>query len=350
MTRLVVATAIAVALAAAATAAHPAAAPRTLAYADAPIVAFAHDGRYVAWVSSKNCLGTVRVRDIQARRQKAVGAATDGQCDNLDRTFLTLGGDRALWTSHETGNEVYDYVHTGGLTAKARTVGANIADMPPYPVGDHLAAIAGGGGALVWSKAYVSVHGSDDCDIQNTCVTFVQKGFVYRAKSRSVKIPGAGASVLLATDGKTLALGPAGVSGPNLRPKPGAKVEVRRLTTGALVSAFAPTGTPEALAVFGQNVAVLTKSTVEFRSLAGALLWKRAAPAAASALSLSPLGVVYRVGRTIRRFSPKGLPSQVVVARATPIGLRASGKRIAWAENVKLQGKLTGRIQAVEVP
>jgi hypothetical protein len=333
------------------TAAHaqPGKIPKTLAYADSPILTFAHDGRYVAWVSTKNCTGTVRVRDLVAKVQKAVGRAAEGDCDNLRLTRLTLGGDRALWTLHDHGNELYDYVYTGGLTGKPRLVGENIHDMPPYPVGDHLASIAGGGGATVWSKAYVSVHGSEDCDIQGTCVTYLKSGFTYRAKARSTKIPGAGAAALLATDGTRIALVPATTAGPRLRPKPNANVEVRGITAGGLAGTFKPTGPPKGLAILGGHVAVLTSSAIEYRTRAGALLWKKSVPAGAASLSLSALGVVYRVGKAIRLFTPAGLPVAVATAKATPIGLRASGRRIAWAENVMLGGKLTGRIQAVEL-
>lgn len=331
-------------------AAQPAAKPKTLAYADSPVVSFAQEANRVGWIGTKNCLGAVRVRNLAAKTQKVLGHAAEGDCLLLQEARLALAGPRALWSYREVGNMFYAYLAVAGVTANPRLVGMNVWDKGPYGIGDHLGALAGGGGQLVWSKVDVSVRGADDCDLTETCRPYIKGGSVYRVVgARSFKIAGTPPAVLLAADSTRFALLPAGIGGQTPRAKRDARVEVRTLPRGSLVSRFSAAAPPEALAIQGQNVAVLTKNTVELRSLAGALLWKKTVPPAATGLSLSPLGIVYRVHTSIRRFDLTGLPSQVAVAKTAPIGLAAVGHRVAWGENVRLQGKPAARIQAVEL-
>jgi hypothetical protein len=322
--------------------------PKTLAYAETPILDFAQDGNDIAW-AAKGCPALVRVRDLARSKQSAVGQLTL-ECRFERDSQLVSAGDRALWTFRDQGNENYTYAVSGGLgRGKAHVVGINGWDSSGYGIGDHLGAIAGGGGLLLWSKIVVSVRGADDCDQTQTCIPYVQGGGVYHVVgARSQILAGPPPSVLLATDGKHIALLAAGIGGERPRAKRDAKVEVRT-ASGALVSTFSPGAAPKVLAVNGPYVAVLTRSAVELRSLAGALVWKRPVPSAAASLSLSPIGVVYRVASTIHRLDPGGVPTLVGIARAVPVGLSASGHRVAWAENISLGGKQRGRVQAVEL-
>jgi len=60
-----------------------------------------------------------------------------------------------------------------------------------------------------------------------------------------------------------------------------------------------------------------------------------------ASLALADGAVVFRVGNSIRTVD---LTSQAVktiaTATATPIGLSASGSRVAWAENVNGRGRI----------
>jgi hypothetical protein len=68
-------------------------------------------------------------------------------------------------------------------------------------------------------------------------------------------------------------------------------------------------------------------------------------------LSASGDRLVYAVSRTIRVLDLRtGRTSRAAVAAATPVGLSLSGRRVAWAENLRRGSFFRGRVRAVTLP
>ncbi len=334
--------------------------PGTLAYADGPIEAFAQDATSLAWVTDRQCLQVVRVRDLARGVQKGLGTAGEGDCRYRHDTTLALAGTRALWTHRESGNENYVYGETAALGAgKARIVAQPVWDMSRWGIGDHFGGSTGRGKALVFALVRVSVKGPTDCDVNDTCIPYVSGGGLRRIVGNgSVKVPGAPPAVAVDTDGTRVALLPAGVGGPIPRAAVGAKVELRNVKTGKLLAMLVPgAGTVRALAVGGRIVYALVihagTPRLERFAAGGRLLSTVRLPAGtASELDASADYVVFRTGKVVRALREReGAPITVVTAaKSTPIGLSISSKRVAWAENVSVGGKLRGRIQALALP
>ncbi len=345
----------------AATASRFASMPRTLAYADGPIAAFAEDATSLGWVTDRQCLQVVRVRDLVRGVQKGIGTAGEGDCRYRHDTTLALAGTRALWTHRESGNENYVYGETATLGGgKARIVAQPVWDMSKWGIGDHFGGSSGHGRALVFALVRVSVKGPTDCDLSDTCIPYVSGGGLRRVVGNgSVKVPGAPPAVAVDTDGTRVALLPAGVGGPVPRAAAGAKVEIRNAKTGKLLAMLTPgAGTVRALAIGGRVVYVLVTragaSRLErFASRGGQLLSTVRLPAGtAPELDASASYAVFRTGNVIHALGElQGAGSTVVAtAKSTPIGLAISGKRVAWAENLRLGGRLRGRIEALALP
>jgi hypothetical protein len=124
--------------------------------------------------------------------------------------------------------------------------------------------------------------------------------------------------------------------------------------TGASVGSFSPEGMPLAIAFSPSAVAVLESTAggrqIEFRTPAGALLRTVVVEAKATGLFTTNTRAVFRVGKSIRTVGVRtGSVRQIATAKAIPIGLSIEGKRVAWAENVKIHGVLRGRIRAITV-
>jgi hypothetical protein len=115
-----------------------------------------------------------------------------------------------------------------------------------------------------------------------------------------------------------------------------------------LVTRLTPRGLVKAIALSFPQLAVLveradgTKAIERYNPKSGTLIATTAVPSGtASALSISNARVVYRVGSRIYLLS-NGQPKRVWHASATPIGLSIEGHRIAWAVNVKSDGRIVG--------
>jgi hypothetical protein len=122
-----------------------------------------------------------------------------------------------------------------------------------------------------------------------------------------------------------------------------------RNATGHRVSSFEAPGGPAGVAIAGAKVAVGTQDRggKGFLTVFAATTGKRlrsvslAGPAPV-VVGANARWVVFRAGaRTIRAFDLRTSTSSILaVARAVPIGLSVSGRRVAWAENLGSQAQV----------
>lgn len=122
-----------------------------------------------------------------------------------------------------------------------------------------------------------------------------------------------------------------------------------RNATGHRVSSFEAPGGPAGVAIAGAKVAVGTQDRggKGFLTVFAATTGKRlrsvslAGPAPV-VVGANARWVVFRTGaRTIRAFDLRTSTSSILaVARAVPIGLSVSGRRVAWAENLGSQAQV----------
>jgi hypothetical protein len=342
-----------------------AATPKTLVLAKGTIAAFAQDGGRISWASvetSKPCPWLVRVRTLATKKQKAVNSQTGPTChsdtgfDPAHTTYLALAGSRALWTLWASGNSTYYDLVTGSLTTKPDVQLQELVYSNALEDGDHLGGLAGDGKTLVYGVVGVGVTGPPDCDLEGTCTLVVSGGGVKRVSGdTAVSVPGAPAPALLVASGGRIALVVATVAEPSIDGGAHPTVQIRNAATGALIRTISPGGQVKALALAPKVVAVLVSAAagkrIELYSQAGVLLRTVAVPLSAAALSTTNTRAVFRVGSSIRLVDiASGAVSTVATAAATPIGLSIEGKRVAWAENVKIGGVLRGRIRAVTLP
>jgi len=167
-------------------------------------------------------------------------------------------------------------------------------------------------------------------------------------------VKGTTAAVAVACAGTNVAYvrsAPTATSSGRPVPSPSLPVEIRNARTGSLVTSIAPTGTPVAVALSADVLALLeqtpTGMTLAWYDPAGGdALGEIPVPATTTALAAGRGVVAFRVGRSIRVVEASAKRARVLTKAAeTPIGLSVDGLRVAWAENVGGRG----RIRAVSV-
>jgi len=163
-------------------------------------------------------------------------------------------------------------------------------------------------------------------------------------------IKGTRAAIAIAVSGDDVAFVPAvGASTVDGHPlaSPNLPVEVRDVMDGALVASIFPRGTPVAIALSSDTLAllgsdagklVLTWYSMPSGKEAGTLAMP---PATAPTVAAGDGAVVFRVGHTIRWVDVTTKRVHTVAkAVGTPIGLSIADQRIAWAENVAGRGRI----------
>ena len=117
--------------------------------------------------------------------------------------------------------------------------------------------------------------------------------------------------------------------------------------TGPPISSFNARRPVRALAISSNTVAVLTDRAIELYTISGKLRGVDRVPARTAAeIVISNAGVVYHVGRSIRLAGG----GELARAASVPIGLSVEGRRVAWAENVRIGGELRGRVRTLQLP
>lgn len=329
-------------------------APSTLLTADAPIRAFAQDGGRVAWASGCK----VRVRTLATRKTFVLGGTgLRSVCFEDDSWSLALGGNRAVWGGYyrTQSNNRYGAVLTGNVGSKQR----KLADLEQVERswGGFLTGIEGDGSTLAYSSVYVRQMSGPDCP---PCFYRVTGSPVRRVAAGQVAVPSAPPAFAIAVAGRRLAVIPAERSDTITRILPQAvpsgPVEIRDAISGTLVTSFSPRGLVSAVALSGDVAVVLVRDVVEprierYSAVTGSLIESLPAfPLVANELAASGNTFAWRIGRDIFAFNWVTRQQVRAVAAATPVGLSLEGSRLAWAENVRIGGKVRGRVRAVTLP
>jgi hypothetical protein len=135
------------------------------------------------------------------------------------------------------------------------------------------------------------------------------------------------------------------------QPAAGAAVEIRRVSSGALVARYRPRGVVRAVALSSRILAVLIREDgsrrIELRDPQDArLLWSVAAPALMTPhLSASDTRVAFSAGDDIHLLDLAERRDDVVARSiGRPVGLALEGRRLVWGESF---GDYAGRIRSV---
>ncbi len=325
---------------------------RTLVTSSGRIVAFAQDGRFLAWAStSETCGQVVQLYDLARRKTTVLTRPGTPGCKmtaTVSQLAVATSGAtaRALWARYETGNNFYYWLYAGSTQSPRERDAGLISES----TGDELrVSIAGRGPFLGLGWA----HAAEDLNA-NLPYTILDGG-VKRLGSdlRLTTVAGMPAVAALAAGGGRVAIVPRGAVGAETSPRPNLReVEIRDASTFAVVGRATADASIRAIAVSGSALAVLTTNAIEVYERDGTLLAKRAVPrttapelAVGAPSHLSAVGswVFYRVGRAIYLL---GRRSPLAVATSTPVGLSADGGRLTWAENPGGHG----RIRALTLP
>jgi hypothetical protein len=341
--------------------------PKTLVWANGKILSFAQDGNQIAWASyppdspHRACQGEVRIRLLGEHQQKRVFCqhTDDGVFDTYSLSRLrnpigfSLAGRRALWEVAYCGNNCYQQLETASYSKRVRDLlEEELVWDSEWHSGDYVTAIAGDSSTLVYGVAtpnYSSGCGEDDPGV---CTITVSGGIKRVTDKSTVTVPGAPPPFIMAASGRRIAL----VVAETERPGPGspAYAVVIDAVTGENVGSFTAIGKPQAIAYSTSAVGVLTsvsgEKQVEFYSPTGEPIRSVVVPAGATDLSMAGMKAVFRVGKSIRTVGVRAESvRQIATAKAEPIGLSIEGKRVAWAENVKIHGVQRGRIRAITI-
>jgi hypothetical protein len=326
--------------------------PRTLATTSAAIRTFAQAGGRIAWVGDN---WGVRVQTLSTGRTWLAGSARPfgRQAKQGIPPQLALSGTRVAWTVSGGGDSLETdlYARTPG-ERKARLVGGDQAD-PFVGVGDggYFGTMAASGPTLAFSSLFYRC--ADESCAQLAVPTGLEAHFnaTFRlvGVTKRAAVRGAPGAFELAVSGRRLAALPAASPMPTgSRPYAvaGATVDVRDADTGALVTQFTPPGVVRALALSPTVAAVVDASPGGVRTIArydansGALLGTTDV-AAGDSLALSGRTVVFAVGRKIESLDAvTGQVQLLATSPGAPIGLSVSGKRLAWAVNVRGGGRV----------
>lgn len=321
------------------------------------IEAFAQDGSLVAWFApSKTHCNTVHVLSLGNGLQvqlPAQGSARNVTChwDVMPPVGLALAGTRVLWTLRESAPIPFDWAVGAGVGDRKERRFQEIAHTNRGS-GLWLGGLAGDGSTLVYAVTSVDYVDEAGCLAgTSSCELEVAGGGVYRVVGRQPQqlVAGTDAAVAVAASGDDVAYIPTASIAKNGRPLAGADlpIEVVDAHTGKLIAHITPQGTPLALALTPHVLATLERTPLGLR-----LAWYVRATGAPSGsvpvasatspeLTASDRLIVYRVGRSLRAVdvTTHGVRTLARTA-APPIGLSLEGSRLAWAENVKGNGRI----------
>jgi hypothetical protein len=337
------------------------------------ISAFAENHGVLAWFepNPKKCnlvwvlQGVVRdslpaqggsYRDVTCRWQVPAGSTVGLALASGAKTVS------ALWSLRESASHSplrFDYVLGAALSDRNERRFQEVAHGN-RGAGLWLGGLSGDNDTLVFAIADVAFKDEVAClstpKAPHACEMQTRGGGVYRVVGRKAPtlVKGTTAAVAVACAGTHVAYvraAPTATGSGRPVPSPSLPVEIRDARTGSLVTSIAPSGTPVAVAL-SDDVLALLEQTGDGTTLAwydpasGNVLGSLAVPATATGLSAGRGVVAFRVGRSIRVVEVSGRHAHVVAkAAGTPIGLTVDGLRVAWAEN--LAGR--GRIRAVTV-
>jgi hypothetical protein len=335
---------------------------RTLVTVKGRIVAFTQDNHFLAWSAPTPpfCNEIVHVRDLRHGSDAALTDPTFRRrmtCPDfmaVNRLALVGGTSaderdaRALFTRFEPGgNSNNHWFHTASIQrprihGELATIGEDVGADDDLQI-----SLAGDASFLGYAYSYAEQDYARCSGLP--CPYAVQFGDAARIVNSDVESLDVPPVARLAAGGGRIAVLVRGALGEATSPHPELRtVEVYDHPPLALKSRITVGGRVRSLALSDSTVAVLTHAAVERYSLDGNRISQHAVPAAAGPeLALAGTRIVYRVGREIRLL---GRPRPLAVAASRPIGLSIEGRRVAWAENVPVRGRVRGRIRAVYLP
>lgn len=295
-------------------------------------------------------------RDVTCRWQVPSGSTVGLALANGAKTVS------ALWSLRESATHSplrFDYVLGAALSDRNERRFQEVAHGN-RGAGLWLGGLAGDDDTLVFAVADVAFKDEVAClstpKAPHACDMQTRGGGVYRVVGRKppALVKGTTAAVEVACAGTRVAYvraaSTASSSGQPL-PSPSLPVEIRDAATGALVTSIAPGGTPVAIALSGDVLALLERAAngmtlAWYDAASGDVLGSVPVPAGTTGLAAGRRVVAFRVGRSIHALVTSAKHARVVAkAAGVPIGLTVDGLRIAWAENVAGRG----RIRAVTV-
>ena len=261
------------------------------------------------------------------------------ECLYPKETKIAYGRGRALWTSVEVGNFVYEDVRVGAPGEQARVL-EQVIGLSGAADGDYVTDTAGGGATLAYSV--VSVGVLDTCiDPGTPCDTFIRSGRTMRVVGRrAVRVPGVPPAVRLAAGGGRIAVDVA-ADHDGEKPVRAGTIEVRDAAFGRCTAAIKTTGNVLELALSKDVLAVLVsrggrKVIERYAPKGGRLLGRTPVYGNAHGLAVSGTRVVFLSGRTIRQVGA-GI---VAVAASPPVAVAVDGSQVVWAETSGERGRI----------
>jgi len=300
------------------------------------IEAFTMDGPRIAWIAG-SCR-TVRVRKTAGGKAAVLGTARTTECDNRGTPAIALAGKRALWTEVTFGNFTYTNVWT-------RAVGEKRPKRVDYVVhendldGDWLTSMSGQGTTLAYADLVVSGKTlADDTDVY-----FADSGRIRRiVHGRKRTLPNYGGppyAIAVSNDQiEIVSADPSEHQSAILRPL--SSVVIRNLA-GEYIAGFFVEGRLRAVALTRSYGVALAGGHVQVYSMRDRSTETLPGGGFGPALAASGDSIVATKGRQIWLFKGTfGPPRHIATAAATPIGLSIAGHTVAWAENVRGQGRI----------
>ena len=345
--------------------------PRTLVTAKGLMHGFAQDGKAIAWIAGPlHRPWSVYVRGPNARKTWVVGKVDETDYEVPGRVItrpLALAGTRALWTTFTGGASwVYTDVATGAPGMRQLSVN-EYEIWEPGPDESPVPEVVGDGTTLAYGVVLEGCRPENPWDIPRACAELYSgpgNGVVVVAHAYNPPaIGGIAPPVMLALSQGRVAVVPAASprrnDGYGPRPVENGPVAVYDLS-GQLLSTVHPIGTVREVALAWPTLSVIVERPDGTKALE---LYDVRAPQGtavanpmrislgATDLAASEVGTVFRVGSRIyfrpgRPHVENAVARSVCQADSTPIGLSIEGHRIAWAVNVKGQG----RVVALTVP
>jgi hypothetical protein len=333
------------------------------------IDAFAQDGSLLAWFapSAKGC-NSVRLLSLANGAQVSLPDESPNarnvtcQWDVVPPVRLALAQADVLWTLRDSLSPLpFDYLLGAGSSDPRERRFQEIAHARGHGAGLWFGGLAGDSklqqskkkATLVYGVTAVVYVNEVACLSTQACAMKIDRanGGVYRIVGRKppIRVPGTSSAIAVAVSGTSVAYIPTASVASNGHPlaSPNLPVEVRDTRSGTLLASVVPTGTPLALALARDVLALLDKTKAGVRltwydATTGKPSGSVSVPSATNPeLTASDQLIVFRVGRSIRAVNvATRRVTTLAEAASTPIGLSLEGTRLAWAENVGGRGRI----------
>ena len=319
--------------------------PRTLATIPGEVGAFAQDGEFMAWARGVDLYGGrgfVEIQNVSTSSRKVVARTRhpDTGGPSIPLHGFALAGTRVLVATQDYSVCSNTYcgfdMYITGLSAPGfRPVGraSEYTDANGYAYFPPRIPVAGDGSTFTY---FATCPSSDECGIVDDAILRI-------TGERHAKVADSPYPTALATDAGRIA------AAVLIDRRPARSVV--SLWEGARATRFGVGGEVLALGLSESRAALLirrarqTRLEVRRRS-DGSLARRVSLPITAKpSVSISSETVVVHVGEAIQRIDVRtGKVSSIASVHGTVIGLSIEGRRVAWAERVKIR---PDRIRAI---